>query len=56
MAKRIDVYAAAIFAGLGVAQVPDLDLSHSPPFASPWDAMHPPAMAWESVRHAEAAG
>lgn len=50
VAKRIDVYAAAIFAGLRVAQIADLDLSYSPPFASPWDATQQAAMAWDAAR------
>jgi NADPH-dependent 2,4-dienoyl-CoA reductase/sulfur reductase-like enzyme len=35
VAKRIDVPAAAIFAGLAVEQISDLDLSYTPPFGMP---------------------
>lgn len=36
-AKRIDVLATAITAGLTVQQVVDLDLSYAPPFSPVWD-------------------
>jgi hypothetical protein len=39
VAKRIDVYATALFAGMSVDAVSDLDLSYTPPFGSPWDAV-----------------
>jgi NADPH-dependent 2,4-dienoyl-CoA reductase/sulfur reductase-like enzyme len=38
-AKRVDTYATALFAGLTVEQVSDLDLSYTPPLGSPWDAL-----------------
>ncbi len=50
VAKRIDLYAVAIFAGLNVAQLADLDLSYSPPFASPWDANQQAALAWDAAQ------
>ncbi len=37
VAKRIDIFAAAIFHGMRVAQLNDLDLSYTPPLSSPWD-------------------
>jgi len=46
IAKRVDVYATAIHAGLGVAQFADLDLSYAPPLGSPWDAVQVAAQAW----------
>ncbi|HEY6428804.1 MAG TPA: FAD-dependent oxidoreductase [Acidimicrobiales bacterium] len=46
MAKRVDIAAASIFAGLGVDQVSDLDLSYTPPLGSPWDVMQGGAQAW----------
>jgi hypothetical protein len=37
--QRIDIPAAAMFAGLSVDQLSDLDLSYTRPFGSPWDAV-----------------
>lgn len=39
-AKRIDVLATAITAGLTVDEVIDLDLAYAPPFSGVWDAVH----------------
>ena len=36
-AKRIDVVATAIWAGLTVADVAQLDLGYAPPFSPVWD-------------------
>jgi hypothetical protein len=36
-AKRIDVLATALHAGLGVADIAGLDLSYAPPFAPVYD-------------------
>jgi NADPH-dependent 2,4-dienoyl-CoA reductase/sulfur reductase-like enzyme len=47
IAKRIDVVATAIFAGLTVDQISDLDLSYAPPLGSPWDALQTGAQAWQ---------
>jgi NADPH-dependent 2,4-dienoyl-CoA reductase/sulfur reductase-like enzyme len=47
VAKRIDVFAAALFAGMTVDGLNDLDLSYTPPFGSPWDAVQVAAQAWE---------
>jgi NADPH-dependent 2,4-dienoyl-CoA reductase/sulfur reductase-like enzyme len=38
VAKRIDVFAAAIFNRMSVDAVGDLDLSYTPPLGTPWDA------------------
>ncbi|WP_434969015.1 FAD-dependent oxidoreductase [Microbacterium sp. bgisy207] len=46
-AKRVDTYATALYAGLSVAQVSELDLSYTPPLGSPWDAVQVAAQAWE---------
>ena len=46
IAKRVDVAAAALFAGLTVEQVSDVDLSYTPPLGSPWDALQVGAQAW----------
>jgi NADPH-dependent 2,4-dienoyl-CoA reductase/sulfur reductase-like enzyme len=45
-AKRVDTYATAIFAGMTVAGVSDLDLSYTPPLGSPWDAVQVATQAW----------
>jgi len=47
VAKRIDVYATALFFGMAVDGVNDIDLSYTPPFGSPWDAVQVAAQAWE---------
>jgi NADPH-dependent 2,4-dienoyl-CoA reductase/sulfur reductase-like enzyme len=46
VAKRVDIAAAAIFSGLTVDEVSDLDLSYTPPLGSPWDAVQAGAQAW----------
>ncbi|HJT71230.1 MAG TPA: FAD-dependent oxidoreductase [Terriglobales bacterium] len=46
VAKRIDVYATAIFYGMDIEAVNDLDLSYTPPFSSPWDPVQMAAQAW----------
>lgn len=46
VAKRLDVMAAALFSGLGVAEILDLDLSYTPPLGSPWDPCQLAARAW----------
>jgi NADPH-dependent 2,4-dienoyl-CoA reductase/sulfur reductase-like enzyme len=50
IAKRIDIAATAIFHGMTVDEVSDLDLSYTPPLGSPWDAVQIGAQAWN--RHA----
>jgi NADPH-dependent 2,4-dienoyl-CoA reductase/sulfur reductase-like enzyme len=46
IAKRVDIAAAALFAGLTVDQVSDLDLAYTPPLGSPWDAVQAATQAW----------
>jgi NADPH-dependent 2,4-dienoyl-CoA reductase/sulfur reductase-like enzyme len=50
VAKRVDVYAAALFAGQSVDELNDLDLSYTPPLGSPWDAVQLAAQAWTAAR------
>lgn len=38
-AKRIDVFAAALWAGLDLEQMQFMDLAYAPPFATVWDAI-----------------
>jgi NADPH-dependent 2,4-dienoyl-CoA reductase/sulfur reductase-like enzyme len=46
VAKRVDIAATAIFHGMTVEGVSDLDLSYTPPLGSPWDAVQIGAQAW----------
>jgi NADPH-dependent 2,4-dienoyl-CoA reductase/sulfur reductase-like enzyme len=46
VAKRIDIAAVALFHGLTVDAVSDLDLSYTPPLGSPWDAVQAGAQQW----------
>jgi len=50
-AKRVDTYATALFAGLTVDQISDLDLSYTPPLGSPWDAVQAATQAWSRAHH-----
>ncbi len=50
VAKRIDVFATALYSGLSVDEVSDLDLSYTPPVGRPWDAVQDAAHEWESRR------
>jgi NADPH-dependent 2,4-dienoyl-CoA reductase/sulfur reductase-like enzyme len=54
VAKRIDVFAAALHAGSTLDEVSDLDLSYTPPLGSPWDAVQVAAQAWERERRERA--
>lgn len=46
VAKRIDVFATALFHGMRVDDLNDLDLSYTPPVGSPWDAVQMSAQDW----------
>ena len=46
VAKRVDIAATAIYHGMAVEAVSDLDLSYTPPLGSPWDAVQMAAQAW----------
>jgi NADPH-dependent 2,4-dienoyl-CoA reductase/sulfur reductase-like enzyme len=46
VAKRIDIAATAIFHGMTVDDVGDLDLSYTPPLGSPWEAVQMGTQAW----------
>ena len=45
-AKRVDTYATALFHGMNVDELSELDLSYTPPLGSPWDAVQMAAQAW----------
>jgi NADPH-dependent 2,4-dienoyl-CoA reductase/sulfur reductase-like enzyme len=51
IAKRIDIAATAIYAGMTIDQISDLDLSYTPPLGSPWDAVQAGAQAWIRQAH-----
>jgi len=40
------VFAAALFSGLTVDELSDLDLSYTPPLGSPWDAVQMAGQEW----------
>jgi hypothetical protein len=46
IAKRIDIAATAIFHGMTVDAVSDLDLSYTPPLGRAWDTVQIGAQAW----------
>ncbi|MET8427798.1 FAD-dependent oxidoreductase [Nocardia sp. NPDC004860] len=46
IAKRVDTYAIALFHGMTVDAIGDLDLSYTPPLGSPWDATQMATQAW----------
>src|SRR5579859_2904789 len=46
IAKRIDIFAAALFHNLRVEELNDLDLSYTPPLSSPWDPVQVSAQVW----------
>lgn len=48
VAKRADVFAAALFHGMTVEALSDLDLTYTPPLGSPWDPVQMAAQAWSA--------
>ena len=46
IAKRVDIFAIAIFHRMTIEQISDLDLSYTPPLSSPWDPVQMAAQAW----------
>lgn len=50
IAKRIDIVASALFAGLRVDDLAEIDLSYTPPLSTPWDPVQKAAMQWCSDR------
>lgn len=46
VAKRVDMAATAIYSGMAIDALSDLDLSYTPPLGSPWDAVQAAAQAW----------
>lgn len=50
ISKRIDIFAAALYEGLTVEALNDLDLSYTPPLSSPWDPVQVAAQAWSKAQ------
>lgn len=50
VAKRIDVFAAALFHHMAIEEMNGLDLSYTPPLGSPWDAVQVAAQSWARER------
>lgn len=48
IAKRVDVFATALFHGMTVDGISDLDLSYTPPLGGPWDAVQTATQAWST--------
>ncbi|MFW5734187.1 MAG: FAD-dependent oxidoreductase [Oceanidesulfovibrio sp.] len=48
VSKRVDVIAAALHNGMRVEDLPDMDLSYTPPLSSPWDPVQMAALAWRA--------
>jgi NADPH-dependent 2,4-dienoyl-CoA reductase/sulfur reductase-like enzyme len=46
VAKRIDVFATALFHNMSIDDLNHLDLSYTPPVSSPWDAIQISAQEW----------
>ena len=46
VAKRIDIPATALFHHMTIDGLSELDLSYTPPFGSPWDAVQLAAQTW----------
>jgi NADPH-dependent 2,4-dienoyl-CoA reductase/sulfur reductase-like enzyme len=50
VSKRIDILAAALFTGMTIESLNQLDLSYTPPLSSPWDPVQLAAQSWISER------
>ena len=50
VSKRADIVATALYHGMAVKELCDLDLSYTPPLSSPWDPVQMAAMEWCSKR------
>lgn len=46
VAKRIDIFATALFNRMAVDDLNDIDLSYTPPLGSPWDVVQLAAQKW----------
>ncbi len=50
VAKRIDVFATALFHNMSIDDLNSLDLSYTPPVSSPWDPIQMSAQVWVRAR------
>jgi NADPH-dependent 2,4-dienoyl-CoA reductase/sulfur reductase-like enzyme len=50
VAKRIDIFATALFHAMHVSELSELDLSYTPPVSSPWDPVQMAAQQWDATR------
>jgi NADPH-dependent 2,4-dienoyl-CoA reductase/sulfur reductase-like enzyme len=50
VSKRVDIFAVALFHGMAVDALSDLDLAYTPPLSSPWDPAQMAAQAWTKAR------
>jgi NADPH-dependent 2,4-dienoyl-CoA reductase/sulfur reductase-like enzyme len=46
VAKRVDIFATALFHGMRIDDLNALDLSYTPPVSSPWDPVQMSAQTW----------
>lgn len=46
VAKRIDIFATALYHGMNIADIESLDLSYTPPLSSPYDPVQMSTQAW----------
>jgi len=51
VAKRLDILATALYHGMTVDGLNDLDLSYTPPLSSPWDPVQMAAQQWMISSH-----
>jgi NADPH-dependent 2,4-dienoyl-CoA reductase/sulfur reductase-like enzyme len=49
VAKRIDIVATALYQGMSIDELGDIDLSYTPPLSSPWDPVQMCGHAW--IKH-----
>lgn len=53
ISKRVDIFSTALFHGMLVEELSDLDLSYTPPLSSPWDPVQMAAHHWTATLRAE---
>jgi NADPH-dependent 2,4-dienoyl-CoA reductase/sulfur reductase-like enzyme len=46
VSKRIDIIAVALYNGMTIEEINDIDLSYTPPLSSPWDPVQMAAQQW----------
>ncbi len=53
ISKRVDIFATALYHGMTVEEMGDLDLSYTPPLSSPWDPVQMAAHHWMAALRLE---